>query len=252
MAQRDNRATTLALLLLAGVALTINIASSAPVGSEGAMGQGVETALSQETVAIVLYDQTDAASGNSAPDQDFETAYDTYDSEGADDFEVTFPESWNIDQVNTSGSGTGPVTDVTVRFYADNAGFPAAVPQPGCDFPDLTTFTGVAALSISLPTPCSLAPGRYWVAIQVEQDFLVAGQHYWANRTAQSFNESVWRNPGDGFGSGCTAWGRQRSCGVGGGVSPDFLFQILGDLATLIFGDGFETGTTTHWSFATT
>jgi len=252
MAHNDNSATTLALFLLAGVALTINIASSAPVGSQGAIAKGAEAGLSPGLVATLLYDQTDSASGSSAPDQDFEAAYDAYDSEGADDFEVTFPAGWDIDQVNTVGSGTGPVTDVTVRFYADNAGFPSAVPQPGCDFPDLSSFTGVDSLSIFLPTSCSLAPGTYWVSIQVEQDFVTADQHFWANRTAQSFSESVWRNPGDGLGTGCTVWSRQRSCGVGGGVGPDFLFQILGAPATLIFGDGFETGTTTHWSLTRT
>jgi hypothetical protein len=38
----------------------------------------------------------------------------------------------------------------------------------------------------------------------------------------------VWRNPNDGFESGCTTFTAMTTCGVGGGVSPDFLFQIVG------------------------
>ena len=48
-----------------------------------------------------------------------------------------------------------------------------------------------------------------------------------ANRMQQSHHESVWRNTGAKFGTGCTDWGKQIECGVGGGF-PDFLFQILG------------------------
>ena len=44
----------------------------------------------------------------------------------------------------------------------------------------------------------------------------------------QSNSPAAWRNPGDGFASGCTDWGTIVTCGVGGGVDPDVLFQILG------------------------
>lgn len=68
--------------------------------------------------------------------------------------------------------------------------------------------------------------GIYWVGIQVNQDYATHGQHFWSNRTVMSNNESVWVNPGDGFGSGCTTFTPQTTCGVGGGTNPDFLYTI--------------------------
>jgi hypothetical protein len=93
-------------------------------------------------------------------------------------------------------------------------------------------------LSINLSPPCVLNNGTYWVAQQVRQDYLTAGQRPWGNRSIQNGSESVWRNPGNGFDVGCTDWTPQTTCGVGGGVSPDLLFELLG-------GEGDSSSTTT-------
>jgi hypothetical protein len=79
-----------------------------------------------------------------------------------------------------------------------------------------------------LPAACELGAGTYWLAVSVDVDFGVGGQIFWSTRTVQSNALAAWRNPGDGFASGCTDWGTIPSCGVGGGVDPDVLFQILG------------------------
>jgi hypothetical protein len=112
-------------------------------------------------------------------------------------------------------------------FYADAGGTPAASPVAGCDYQGVTDYTDTAGdLSINLDPPCVLNNGTFWVAQEVRQDFLTAGQHFWGNRTIQTGNEGVWRNPGDGFGLGCIDWTPQTTCGVGGGTSPDFLFEL--------------------------
>ncbi len=176
---------------------------------------------------IILYDQTDSASGNGAPDQDFEAANDMYDSEGADDFGVP-ASGWSVHQINTLGISGGTANSVDINFYPDNAGFPDTTPI--CSYNAISiTMQTAGNFEIALPAVCELAGGTYWVAIQTNQDFATDGQHFWANRSVQSNSESVWRNPNDGFGTGCTDWDRQTTCGVGGGASPDFLFQILGD-----------------------
>lgn len=176
---------------------------------------------------IILYDQTDFASGNGYPDQDFEAAFDAYDCEAADDFEVTFPTGWDVNEVAVVGTNQlGPPVDITIRFYPDNGGLPDAAPI--CDYPDLTSFVGSGSITTTLPAPCSLAPGFYWVSHQVQQDFLTAGQHFWSNRTVVSNSPGVWRNPGNGFATGCTDWAPAGTvCGVGGGFN-DALFQIIG------------------------
>lgn len=179
----------------------------------------------------VLYDQTGSPASNGAPDQDFEDAFNAYDSEGADDFEVTDSTGWTITGVNTVGT-TGLAGGATVRvnFHSNSAtDFPDAIE---CSYTGIVPADSAGSFTITLPTPCELGPGRHWVAIQTTQAFGSNGQHFWSNRSVQSNAESVWRNPGDGFGSGCTSWGRQQTeCAVGGAAGPDFLFQIVGSVS---------------------
>jgi hypothetical protein len=66
-------------------------------------------------LAAVLYDQTDHASGNGAPAQEFEGAKDAYDCEGADDFVVTAP-SWG--STSTSRSMPTPAAGRPTRRSA--------------------------------------------------------------------------------------------------------------------------------------
>jgi hypothetical protein len=185
----------------------------------------------------VLYSQLDAASGNGAPDQEFEAVYAAYSSEGADDFQVSGG-PWNVGGLNTPGIGGGSI-HVNVVFYADAGGTPAAAPVAGCDYQGVTDYTDAAGdLSINLNPPCVLNNGTFWVAQEVRQDFTTAGQHFWGDRNVQSGSEGVWRNPGNGFGLGCTDWTPKTVCGVGSATAPDFLFELTGP-------DGQDTTTTT-------
>jgi len=181
-----------------------------------------------ESPRALLYDQTDNAAGNGVPDQDFEAAFDAYDAEAADDFVVPAGDvAWDVDEIATVGTtGTAGGATVDVWFYPDAAGWPGAAAV--CSYADIVPVDNLGSLTITLPSVCHLPAGTYWLAIQVNQEFGIYGQHFWSNRSAQSNNESVWRNPGGGFGIGCTDWGRQTTCGVGGGAGLDLLFQILG------------------------
>ncbi len=211
------------------------LTSSMPLAAAGALqveaGAGGVTPTRQAT----LYDQTDSAAGNGAPDQDFEPAFDLYDTRGADDFEVPSGFWWDITQVQTVGTtGTPGGATVNVWFYEDAAGMPG--PQV-CAYTGLTPTDINGSLTIDLPTACR-TEGRTWLAIQVRQDWGTVGQHFWSNRTTQSYSPSQWENPGDAFGTGCTTWGNQAGtldgnpatgCGVGGGTNPDFLFALVGN-----------------------
>ena len=178
----------------------------------------------------VLWDQTANASGNGAPDQDFEAAFDVYDSWGADDFVVN-SFGWSISRVNTVGTQSlgGSAVSVDVEFLSDAGGSPGAVM---CSYAVVVPTSQVdGSFQRDLPGSCELTPGTYWLAIQTNQDFGGGnGQHFWSNATVQTGNPGHWVNPGDGFGSGCTTWTPQTTCGVGGGVNPDFLFQIEGSI----------------------
>lgn len=190
---------------------------------------GVTGEIPAQGPGVVLYDQTGLPpSGNGAPAQNFEAAFDAYDSEGADDFIVVAP-GWSIESltvVGTQSTGGAP-TSVNVDFYPDNGGVPAAAPT--CSYPAAPQ-VGSTTITVNLPAPCDLPPGPHWVAFSSNQDFGTSGQYFWSGVALGSTANSpgVWQNPNNGFGTGCTTWTQQSVCGVGGGVQDDWLFSISG------------------------
>jgi hypothetical protein len=184
----------------------------------------------------VLYDQlTGITPPNSLTNQDFEASFNAYDSEGADDF-VVDGQGWYITGMDLCGvysasNGTGPVNAVNVLFYDDNAGEPAAAPR--CDYTGTVQTTGGTAGPLGSPapmeidwdgTPCALEPGTYWAVISISQTFGSAGQYF--TSTGPGGN-GLWRNPGNGFGTGCTDWATPASCGIGTGESA-WMFALEG------------------------
>jgi hypothetical protein len=61
-------------------------------------------------------------------------------------------------------------------------------------------------------------------------DFGVGGQWGWSTSSVRTNNGAAWQNPGDGFLTGCTTWGRLTSCI--GALDPDFAFIIGGTSST--------------------
>jgi hypothetical protein len=176
-----------------------------------------------------LYDQMANPSGNLSSTQDFESAYDTYDAEGADDFEVTWADGWNVEQVAVVAgywSGTGPAAGVHVTIYDDAAGMPGSAV---CTYPsNAYVDDGNSLFTMTFGTPCYLPMGTYWVNAQGQLDYSAGGQYGWGTETVQTGAEGVWRNPGGGFGNGCTAWTARSGCAY---TDPDYSFRILGENA---------------------
>ena len=114
----------------------------------------------------------------------------------------------------------------SVNFEPDAAGVPGATAT--CSYSAAAATVAATATRIVLPTGCSLAAGTCWVGISVALYFAPDGQIYWINDTVGSLSDSVWRNPGDAFDTGCTDWDTLANCGVGGGVDPGESFQLLG------------------------
>src|SRR3954469_14080349 len=76
---------------------------------------------------VTLYDQNANDGGASVVSSNFDSSFDAYDSQGADDFTVPDGHKWKVRGVNVTGAyfnGTGPGSAVTVFFYNDNAGLP--------------------------------------------------------------------------------------------------------------------------------
>ena len=171
----------------------------------------------------VLYDQSGTAANGAA----IQFSNSAYDSEGADDFVVTDASGWSVSGLNLQTSfSAAPPGGVTydVNFYADSGGTPGAT--AACSYPGVAgTLDGTAtALSISLPAPCDLAQGTYWLSVVPNMTW--PPQFYWSlGADATIGAPGQWRNPADGYGSGCTAWSPLTACGF---VETNYLFQVIG------------------------
>jgi hypothetical protein len=85
--------------------------------------------------------------------------------------------------------------------------------------------------------------------VQANQNFTTNGQWGWTDRTVSVNSGAAWRNPGNGYNTNCSAWGRRSTtCGIDASA-PDQVFRLLGnigaggpslihDLATVYDQDG--------------
>lgn len=176
-----------------------------------------------------LYNQNNNGGGVGIVSQNFEPAYDAYDSQGADDFKVPRGHTWTVTQISVTGSyfyGPGPADSETVTFFSDAAGAPGATVVSrtvvGSD-PD-----GLGSFSIKL-AGVTLPAGKYWVSVQANMSLESGGEWAWGTRlTQRGVHASMWQNPLDGFATGCTAWGDQQTCLGLQGEGPDFMFGLHG------------------------
>lgn len=185
----------------------------------------------------VLYSQTNKADDDGVYSQDAEAAFDSFDSQGADDFVVPAGASWAISRVTAKGFFTQPdlvaISGVRVEFYSSGAGVPAAVLATVMVPPvDVKVLGG--NLILDMP-PVVLAGGTvrkpknvsYWVSVQPVMDFDTAGQWFWATRESELNKGAVWRNPGAGFDDGCVAYTNLATC-LGKDGKRDLLFELRG------------------------
>jgi hypothetical protein len=193
---------------------------------------------SSAPASAVLYDQSGLAQGV-APAQDFQSAFDAYDSEGADDFVVTDAAGWTVSAFNFQVSFLYPSSPADplyhVNVYEDDNGVPGAT---ACGYTSLagTLDASKTSLSVSLPTPCVLPMGHYWVGMSA--DLVYPPKMYWmAGLNAAIDNIGAWREPGDGNQTGCTTWAPMSTCTVPGGPtvgegSLNLLFQVIGSVGS--------------------
>jgi hypothetical protein len=222
-------AGVLSLSLITFTATKIN-AQSSPVNAASLASSLSDNTPSGPltTAGVLLYEQFDYVSGNGAPAQNFESSFDIYDCEGADDFVVPEGRTWAVDEIviTSSYSSLPDPFNVTVRFYDDDSGSPGTLIEEFVGF-DINSSTFMSSGIIPLPSTVLLSEGTKWVSFQANLNFTPYGQIFWSNRTEQTGNPSHWINPGNGFSSGATDWTPVPVAGVGGG-NPDFLFAIYG------------------------
>ena len=156
-------------------------------------------------------------------------------SVGADDFVVTDAAGWTITgfAFNAFGpSNSTPPPSITLNVYGDDgAGAPGATAL--CSAPATpVSYAGAPTYQItaSLPTPCDLAPGSYWVAWSFDDVDLSTGVWGWWGQITTLHNQpAVWWNSGGNFGTPCTAaWGTFAECGNYDASLQDYGFAVLG------------------------
>lgn len=175
----------------------------------------------------VLYSQTDDPSGSAFTDQQFEAVYAAYSAESGDDFTVTGTAGWDLTSLFTPGIQTSGGVPFFVNdfFYADAGGIPGAVID-NCDFPGNTNIVHDLGNITADVSGCNVEPGETWFSQQVRQDFVPFGQHFWATQAGFDGTPSVFRNPGNGFGSGCLDWSPGNA--VCGQTGQDMQFELSG------------------------
>jgi hypothetical protein len=176
----------------------------------------------------LLYSQISSPSGGAVAAQDFEASYDAYDCAVGDDFQVTWADGWQIEQIHTPGAyfnGTGPALAIVYGFYGDGGGFPGT---------SLCTGTASILSDVSgdimsqLPSVCILpVSGTFWVSVAARMDYASGGQWGVSAESVTTGSIARWYNPGDGFGNGCTLW---SSCPISviGPTYLDMSFELYG------------------------
>lgn len=198
----------------------------------------------------VLYDQSTPGDGGASPTQHTGTVAD----EIADDFNVSAP-GWTVTELRFAVNFTDPDSTPPgqppyhVAIYPDSSGSPG--PTAVCSEAAAPGVTDAAApggelnATVVLPTPCTLPPGRYWLAMSV----VLAPPPYslwgYVADAQPILSEPVYRNPGNAYGTGCIDWtpAYSNNCLFNpSGGSPHMMFQIRGTpagTADAIFADGF-------------
>ena len=186
--------------------------------------------LVKKSNGVVLYEQLNNFGSNGITSQNFETIYDSYDNQVADDFIIPVgDDSWTIESVEVPGvyfNGTGPASSVNIWFYNDNLGLPGTIETSRLDIiPTAGITTGSFLITLNLPV--TLQPGHYWLSVQCNMDSAF-GQWGWMEQL-QSNSESAWQNPGSGWANSCSSWGyRITSCNIGSVPYYDLSFRLNG------------------------
>ena len=218
---------TVLLTTAAVLALSVGGVASAATPSLSS-GHHAAKSLPPHSAAAVLYDQNNNDGGTGVTSQNFESSFDVYDNQGADDFTVPAGTTWKITEVDVTGvyyNGSGPAVSENVTFYKNNHGLPGAIVAEQDNVAGADSF-GSFAISIPKTKLKGGTKGKtYFVSVQVNMDFTNGGQWGWEDRSVQSGNGAAWQNPGGGFGTSCSTWGTMESCL---GFGPDLMFTLRG------------------------
>lgn len=193
-----------------------------------ASGHHAVQAVKYHPNGTACYDQMNSDQGSAGVSDKF-TDQKTLNSKAADDF--TLSSSCTVNEVDVFGGlygWAGPVASFKVTFYQDSGTGVPGKPmgkQKNLTYTYTDSGSGLSGTYyIALNKPKTLAAGTYWVNVQATMTLSTSGEWYWEGNTTQTGSPAAWKNPRDGFGTGCTAWCNEfNTIGVG----PDHMFAIV-------------------------
>ena len=162
--------------------------------------------------------------------QDFEIGFEPYDSLAADDFESPGTGKTTICQVFITGTLTGtgfhgdPHSEVVFRLFENDDGIPGTMIYTE-SFLGTVDANNDGSFLLELTGGPALKGGtRYWLSVQAVLSLDVAGQWYWETASDGNGQVYAWKNPLDGFHSGCATWSPYTNCALSEG--PDLMMDI--------------------------
>lgn len=176
------------------------------------------------TGSVTLRDQNGNDTSSALISQDYASPdYDSYDSQGADDFTVPAGHKWNIKEVDVTGQGSA--ASENVFFYRNKNGLPGKLLAACRSLIGTNNGTGSFVIKIPRTCPVHLTEGKYWVSVQVNQN--VSGgffEWHWEENAVRHGRLAAWQNYGFGNAYGvCQTWG--SDCFHHG---TDFMFALQG------------------------
>lgn len=207
-------------LLIAASLLAYSFLSSHLVAKVSDLQQATRS-----TASTVCYAQTGGKYA-AVVSQNF-ADYTSDTSQAADHFTLT--SSCTVKRVTVEGkyyNGYGPAASVAITIYDDDGRLPGTI-VPGGNEPSnrYSDPTQSGDLSIKLKHPISLAPGTYWISVAVNMAYDAGGEWGWWTTPVKVGPWAVWRNPKNGFSTGCTNYTNIRKCL--GDVESSLIFTVI-------------------------
>ena len=230
MSIRPRSARVVVAALAATALSTLAVVAASPAAARTAPSVAHRDAAQPQphTVPGTCYTQTAGTGAGAAPSQTFtpDTFFDYSDSNsyGADDFTLT--SGCHLTTIVIPGQyfeGSGPATSETVTIYKKGrGGVPGAVRATY----DVVGVDSNGTFTLTIPQT-NLRARTFWISVSANMPNYPGGQWNWETSAAVTGAGAVWKNPGNGFRTGCTTW-TPRSLNTCWGLGSDFLFTLSG------------------------
>jgi hypothetical protein len=209
--------------LAGGLVLTPAAAASRPSPTAAASAWSH----SQTDFTRTCYAQPDHDMFNGVISQNWEPAFDAYDSQAADDFVLNKACRRPLLDIDGSyGEGTGTADSFNVTIYRAGKHGPGGVVRYLAAIAYTDTCHDLGCVQIRLGK--KLKAGHWWISVQANLSWSETGSmwSWWTNATVRQAG-AVWRNPADGFQTGCTTYTDLITCmDEGSSVGGDLSFTL--------------------------